>query len=117
MAQYLDEELQHSDYFLITHGKEYQSLSMIYDLTISMMTTWSPDWGQSDFQYWVDITQHFGMELHSTSDPHSSRIFKTLTYNQSTLSSQRSSSHSPHLTALDYNAEPLLLQVLLRRSF
>jgi len=23
---------------------------MIYDLTISMMTTWSPDWGQSDFQ-------------------------------------------------------------------
>src|SRR5882672_11718878 len=51
--------------------------------------------------------------------PHSSRIFKTPTSNQSTLSSlsQRSSSHSPHLTAFDYNAEPLLQQVLLRRSF
>src|SRR5882672_7588707 len=51
--------------------------------------------------------------------PRSSRIFKTLTSNRSTLSSlsRRSSSHSPHLTAFDYNAEPLLLQVLLRRSF
>jgi len=62
------------------------------------------------------ITQHFGTESHSTSDPHSSRIFKTLTSSRSTLSSQRSS-HSPHLTAFDYNAKPLLQQVLLRRSF
>src|SRR5882672_10510753 len=76
MAQYLDTELQHSNYFLIMHGKEYHSLSMIYDLTISTMTTWSPDWGQSDFQYWVDITQNFGMESLSNSNPNSSRIFK-----------------------------------------
>src|SRR5882672_2980673 len=51
--------------------------------------------------------------------PHSSRIFKTPTSSQSTLSSlsRRSSSHSPCLTAFDNNAKPLLLQVLLRRSF
>src|SRR5882672_1790624 len=51
--------------------------------------------------------------------PRSSRIFKTLTSNRSTLSflSRQSSSHSPRLTAFDYNAKPLLLQVLLRRSF
>src|SRR5882724_8038283 len=69
MARFHDAELQHFDYFLITYGKEFHSQSMNYDSTISMMTTWIPDWGQSDFQYWVDITQHFGMKLLSTSDP------------------------------------------------
>src|SRR6266481_2179956 len=61
MARYHNAELPHFDFYLITLAKELQFPLTTSIWTILMIQTKkSPDWGQSDFQYQVDITQHFG---------------------------------------------------------
>src|SRR6266481_2588518 len=61
MAQYHDVELLHFDFYLIMLAKELQFplMTSIWIILMIQMKK-SPDWGQSDFHYWVDIMQHFG---------------------------------------------------------
>ena len=118
MAWSHNAELQHSNYFLIMHGKEHHSQLMNYDLTIPM-TTWSPDWGQSDFQYWVDIIHQFSMELHSTSDSTLIPIFKhwlPICLWISHLSSNDHHSNSLQHIAFNHHVQPRCPQVCIRGS-